>query len=513
MTAGVLVIGLDGAESTVLEKWADQGYLPNIAKLSKEGSVRKLTTPETTLPGAIWPEITSGRSGSKTNHFCTVNQIPLGETRYRPVQPKDLDINIDYWNIASKYGKRVAAIDQVQCALNRDINGIQISEWGCHDRNFSTHSEPPELLDELNLRYGSHPVDSCDTYDKSFEGYTLLLEDLIEGTKRKTSMLLDLLNRERWDLFTCSYSESHCAGHQMWHLHDETHLDHPRDAPEHLKHALRSVYSAIDEGIGKIIRANDVNATTLVFASHGMGPFIGGYQMIPEILSRLGMSSDGGKASSSMIRSMQNKIKHHIPYRWVPFLEHHLPNVPILRGLQERFGGLVFPLDSHRTRASFVPNNRVGGIRLNIKGREPNGCLCGEEEISIVINELKSELLALRHIESGEPLVDKVSTSEELFGKDRHPGIPDLMVQFNNRVGCLESCESERIGKVRIPAQNIRMSRSGDHTPEARLWILGGKDPAGMEMPEANVLDIAPEILKLLDIPVSPEIDGESLTN
>lgn len=511
MSATVLVIGIDAAESTLIEKWSTEGRMPTFAQLRVQGSVRRLLTPENTLPGAIWPELTSGQSGGRTGRFCTVNQVRPGEARYRPIVEADLDPDRDYWSIASAAGRRVAALDQVHCGTNPKLNGIQLSEWGCHDRNFRTASHPPELLDEINSRYGPYPIRSCDSYPKTYQGYIRLLSDLVDGVHRKTAMLVDLLEREEWDLFTCSFSESHCAGHQLWHLHDTRHHDYDDAAPQQLKNALRTAYSAIDEGVGRLIHANRKSGTNLVFASHGMGPFVGGFQMLPELLARLGMSSDRGTAASSFVRNLQNRMKKQVPVKLVPFLETQVARSKLLRRIQGRFGGMIFPLDSPHTRAAFVPNNRVGGIRLNIKGREPNGCLEPGEGVEGVVGELRRELLELRQVGTGQPIVHRVMTAQEVFGKDHHPGIPDIMVIFRRDLGPLEACESKRVGEVRIPAHNVRMTRTGDHTPESRLWVTGPGEPAGARLPDGDVLDIAPTVLNLLDVSIPPQMDGTPL--
>lgn len=62
MSAQVLVIGLDAAEATLVERWAAEGILPTFARLIREGAVSSLHNSLETLPGAIWPELMTGRS-------------------------------------------------------------------------------------------------------------------------------------------------------------------------------------------------------------------------------------------------------------------------------------------------------------------------------------------------------------------------------------------------------------------------------------------------------------------
>ena len=60
-----------------------------------------------------------------------------------------------------------------------------------------------------------------------------------------------------------------------------------------------------------------------------------------------------------------------------------------------------------------------------------------------------------------------------------HPDLPDLLVEFRTDLGRIDACYSERVGLVEIPARNARVPRSGEHTPESRLWLMGPDIPRG----------------------------------
>lgn len=91
MPARVLAIGLDAAEATLLERWSGEGRLGTIAALAALGSTWRLDNPLETLPGAIWPEITTGRSAGHLGQFFHPDQLHTGEGRLRPVTPDDVN--------------------------------------------------------------------------------------------------------------------------------------------------------------------------------------------------------------------------------------------------------------------------------------------------------------------------------------------------------------------------------------------------------------------------------------
>jgi hypothetical protein len=262
--------------------------------------------------------------------------------------------------------------------------------------------------------------------------------------------------------------------------------------------------------MGRLIEAAGPEATVVVVASHGMGPLVGGPHLIPELLVRLGLGSDAGRATQSRLRAVENWMKDRIPTHRVPLFE-RLGRVPLLRAIQEPIGGLVFPLESRQTRAAFIPNNRIGAIRLNLKGREPYGSIAPGAEAEALVAELRGELLALEQPETGERIVASVATGEEAFGPAAHPDLPDLLVRFRRDLGPLDACRSSRVGLVRLPARNARSPRSGDHSGESRLWITGRGIPAGQRLPDAHVLDLAPTVLARLGVPLPDDLDGRPL--
>ncbi len=510
MSARLVLIGLDAAEGTLIDRYAADGSLPCFARLTREGASFRLSNSLETLPGAIWPEICTGISGGKLGQFYHPAQLHHGESRIRPIREDDVDPNKYFWTQASRAGCRVAVLDVPQTVEAPSLNGVHLREWGLHDRNFRISSTPRGLLEDLRTRYGDHPVQdrACDSLAES-EGFEQLLNGLLDGSRRKTEVLLDVLNREKWDLFACAYGETHCAGHQLWHLSDENHPRYDPNAPLKLRRALKTVYQRIDTGISRLIEAAGPGAIILVLTSHGMGPYIGGPQLLPEVLARLGMASKPDNQLRAILRHAHN-VARYLPWGAKKGLKRFL-DVRLVRRAQASIGALLDPFDSPHTRAGAIKNNRCGAIRLNLRGREPYGRVEPGIEASSLIAELSAELTSLRDPDRGERIVKRVVIADEAFGPNRHPNTPDIMVVFRTDLSRLEACWSPRIGIVRVPINSPGYPRTGDHTTESRLWLVGpGIRSSGCHL-TANVLDVAPTILDALDVPASSLSDGTSL--
>ncbi|HEY7944342.1 MAG: hypothetical protein ACHP7M_06360 [Burkholderiales bacterium] len=509
MTARILAIGFDACEATLVRRWAAEGRLPNFAALQRASRTFQLDNPMETLPGAIWPEIHTGRSSGKMGHFYIPNQLHSGEAVLRATRPGAIDPGFYYWTQASRAGRRVAVIDPVQAVAARGINGIQLFEWGLHDRTFDVTSEPPQLLREIRAAHGDHPIRSCDIHGETTAGYRRLLQGLLHGARTKTRFVPELIAREAWDLFSVTYSESHCAGHQFWHFMDPRHPWHDPDASREFQDALLSVYAALDDALPALLAAAGRDARVFAIFSHGIDLYYDGPQLLPEVLVRLGVAAGSLGAAGRLLRRAKTKVTH-LP-RPVKAVIKRLARTRAMTAPAAAAGCLVDPFASPHTRAASVSNNRCGGIRLNLRGREPFGSVEPGPEAEALLQMLRRELMALRDPVSGEPIIRRVQSASEAFGPDHHFDLPDLICVFRTDLGLLEHCESPVVGQVYAPVYHPHAPRSGDHTANSQLWVSGPGIPATAKVRYGNVLDIAPTILDALGVALPDWLDGQPL--
>ena len=173
------------------------------------------------------------------------------------------------------------------------LNGIEVAEWGCHDRHFGFHTWPSALAAKIDSAFGLHRVLGMDAYSirewapddyahreaalRTPEEDATLLNGLLHGVKAKRKLNADLLADGDWDLFLTVFGESHAVGHQQWHLHDPA---HPRFHPDSVRMVggdpIVQIYSALDAALGETLSLVSRDATVLVLLSHGMGPHYDG---------------------------------------------------------------------------------------------------------------------------------------------------------------------------------------------------------------------------------------------
>jgi predicted AlkP superfamily phosphohydrolase/phosphomutase len=511
VSAKVLILGFDALEVTLVDRWIAEGHLPTFAGLSAHATTCPLGSNVEYLSDTFWPELTTGRAATAAGWYWQPEQVHVGEERLRANTPDDFDTT-GFWVHASAAGRSVAVLDVVYAApAPPGLHGVLLRDWGTHSAGFGRGSDPPAYLDEIIRRYGEYPLPhgwaedegrawGCDIHDGSRASLEELPRKLAEAVELKTRVILGELEREDWDLFFAVLHEGHCAGHQLWHFLDESSPWYEPDAPAALKNGVRDVYSGLDESLARILDRVDDDTAVLVLLSRGMTSYVGGWQLLPEILVRLGYSSAGHMAES---------VRSRLPAPARKAIK------AVVRGrLRDRIksaaGTPAQPLEHPRTKAARVRCGRTGGIRLNVKGRDPVGSVEPGTEYDAICADLSRELKALRDADTGEAVVLDVVRSDTLFSGAYHPNLPDLIVKFREH-GEITSVTSPRVGTVTEPARDRLFPRSGEHTPNARLWATGRGIPSGATIEGAHVLDVGPTVLGLLGVPAPPALDGKAL--
>ena len=511
MTARLMFVGFDSASATLIERWADAGVLPNFQFLREQGAVYRLSTPLETLPGAIWPDIPQGRPARIHGQFYHPGQAFPDEGVIRPLRDEDLHPDNYLWADCHAAGLRCAVIDVPFQPFLANFNGIQVREWSVHDVLLGTEATPEGLLEELEGRFGPVPYQemTCDAVVAG-RGRDELLTVLMERAGRKSDMLVHLLEREAWDLFYCVYGETHCAGHQFWPAPERGRVRNIGSiAPDsHEWEALRQVYRKTDEGLGRLIDAAGGDAMIVAVASHGIGPYRGGPQLLPEVMRRLGLSDGADTMTKRMFRNVIRSIgKLPVPVKQVI---HRAQRWRGLRQFETFVGMKEQKLMSPACRAMALPNNRCGAIRFNISGREAQGVVAPDEADALAAF-IETELMALTDPKTGRPIIRRVDRADDLFGPQRSPLIPDLIVVFRTDLGAIEVCRSPSVGTVRQSLRRPGYWRFGDHMPESRAWIMAPGYPKGAPAGRGEVLDLAPTVLSLLGVPIPADMTGVPL--
>lgn len=484
--ARVLVVGFDAADRDVVLGLARDGRLPAVRSLLDRGLHAETENPVGLFVGSVWPSFYTGVSPDRHGRYC-FGQIRPGTYEIHRVNPADVQ-HEPFWSALARAGRRTAVIDVPHTRPTGGLDGIHLVDWGRHDRNIGFCTWPDGLAAEVVERFGEHPVGRCDDYGRR-AAFGELGDGLVEGIGRKAELAEFYLGQGDWDLFMVVFSESHCAGHQCWFLHDP---DHPRHDPARAAgDPLVDVYEALDRALARLLEAVGDDTLVLLLLSHGMGPHYDATFMLGEMLGRIEDAGPGRRRGLVTRERARRAMRHAV------------------RGARRRLG---LPQDAFTyfvdgSRAFFpVPNNDVyGAVRVNVAAREPAGRV-RPGQLDDVCGMLADELAEWVNLGTGEPLVQRVLRTADHYAGPATASMPDLLVEWDRRAP-ISAISHPRLGEIE---KEYRGVRSGDHQPGGLLLARGPGVGAAGAHPPVRVVDVAPTICAALDVELD-DSDGDAV--
>jgi predicted AlkP superfamily phosphohydrolase/phosphomutase len=495
-------------EWSLVTRWADEGKLPAFRRLIEQGTRAELATTAAQLPDTVWACLYTGVNPAKFEKYFYV-QYDQRTQGLRHVLDDEIS-RPPFWEYLSWGGVRVGVVDAPKFKLSRSLNGFQLTNWGAHAAKTARASSPLALLNEVNSRFGRHPVGDCDAVDAKPRALAELRRNVIEGVRLHGRLFRSLMSEQQWDVFFAGFSGPHCIGHHFWHGVDPSHPKHHEAAEHGLADTIEQVYRAIDHELGEMIEMVGPETRVMVFAAHGMGPIYHASWNLPEILDLLGYGAK--PAIGSTARETREAhvnpwriLKMTIPGAWQYRIKAMLP-----QAMQDELLFLWYSgtRNWEGSRAFAIPNNdMVGAIRLAVKGRDRHGLVEPGEEYHSICQDIGQALLELTDLDGERRVVKHVTYLHEEFEGPFLDQLPDLTVFWNNSFPWSSLC-SPRFGTLHLRGQD---ARTGGHTSHGFVIAVGPGIPAGRELSGHSIYDIAPTVLDVAGVAAPPDLDGHPL--
>lgn len=483
----VLLIGLDGADPLLTERWISQGLLPNLARLATEGTFLRCAS---TVPPATFPAWTTCVTGVNPGRHGIVDftEMHPGKYEVRFVNASRRE-RPALWEILSNQDKRVCVLGVPGAYPPDRVNGIMVSGFdspvaGPIDRSFVY---PESAYNKVrDWRYGAFQEGHIGPH---WHGKALLA--LLDKIAAKERVACELLHQEPWDFFMAVFGESDTVAHHFWMYHDP---DSPRHKPG-MEDAILRVYQRLDASVGALRDAAG-DAAVMVVSDHGFGGAGSGVVHLNNWLAARGYlsfsSQRGSLAKALALRLAPQAIRGTLFRRFA--------KQAARAESRSRFAGI----DWARTQAFSEELNYFPSVRVNLKGREPDGQVDPAEYNAFC------EALC-EHLESWEP-VAKAWRREQLYDGPCAERAPDIILQLAFENGYSYSCLRSRGGPPlrRLEPREFvggkERGMNGTHRPTG-LWLLS--EPVASR--HASLEDVAPTVLALLGA-AGPEMEGTSLT-
>lgn len=509
----ILFLGFCAGERELILKWAESGDMPTVRSLLRRG----LSGPTRGLPGffigGTWESIATGVTPAK-HGIHSWEQLVLGTYKQVRWLTHDNYKVRPFWEFLSQAGRRVAVCDVPLSAYSTDLNGIQLIEWGAHDAQYGFMTSPPSLAKDIVARFGAHPHrGNCDA-DRTGDEYAEFRDGLLRGIATKTELTTYLLNQGGWDIFLQVFTESHCVGHQCWHLHDPKHPRHDADFARRHGDPVKQVYCAIDRAMGKILDHLEEDTMVVFLAGHGMGPKYQAQFLLDQILLKLGHSAPAAPELPATPRPvrMRDRLDFLLARGW-----NRLPEASrkALRPWKKRLrawldGPPVRPrpvIDPATSLCFPVENNFAhGGIRFNLVGREPQGTVRRGAEYDELFRRLRDDLMEIVNLDTGKPITQRVIRTADMYQGPYLDYLPDVVVEWANH-GPVFRIGSPKIGELRGAYQYCR---TGEHKPGGLFIAAGPSIPQGTLNRSVSIMDFAPTLSTVLDVDL-PDTDGRPI--
>ncbi len=453
----VVVIGLDCAEpSLVFERF--RGQLPNLERLMVRGMAGRLRSCDPPITVPAWSVMMSSKDPGTLGIYGFRNRADYSydklsfATGNAVREPR-------VWDYLSEAGKQVIILGVPGTYPPRPVNGVLV---GC----FLTpgidkpYTYPIEVKDEIARLVHPYMVDvpNFRTHDKA-----RLREDIYRMTEKRFTLARHFLRSRPWDFFMMVEMGTDRVHHAFWKFSDPGHPQYEPGNP--WESVIPEYYRYVDEQIGLLLQEVPEDATVLVVSDHGA------------------KAMDGGICINEWLVQQGYLVLNEYPSQPAKFNE--------------------LAVDWSRTRA-WSEGGYYARVFLNVKGREPQGVIAPSEYESFR-ERLAREIEAIPD-ERGQPLGTRVLKPQDLYHKVNGVA-PDLFAYF----GQLRWRSVGTVGLKTVQTfENDTGPDDANHAEEGIYILAGPGIPAGRRWHDAQIMDVAPTLLKLFGQDVPSDMQGKA---
>lgn len=506
-TSSVLVVGLDGATWSVLDSWLCDGTLPNLARVRASGVSGALESTLPPLTPPAWASFLTGKNPGKHGvfHFTELDGESLDASAGARLVDSTSIRSSTLWDILGHHGRRLVTINVPMSYPPRPVNGAMLT---ClltppDAPVFTYPAELSELLPDyridLDRFIGEKPFardESGERRKRTVEPSIELVEEFRQMEEIRGRTALDLMASEPWDVFTVVFTAPDRMGHYLWPYHFPP---AENSVPEHaeLHDAVRGVYRVIDDAIGRLVERAGPEVHVVVLSDHGMGAAYTKNAHWNTWLYRRGLVAVERRTSS---RPDALLLRLGISRDRIGKAIRRIPSLGASRVVARARALPTAGIDRRRSTAYYVRLfDPLGGIHINATGRERERIRAG----------LRDDLATVTDPETGRPVLSQIVDREEAVEGPYAERLPDLLLLMDPAYG-----SSDRLtGYSSVVTDRATPGDPGGHRMEGILALAGpGIGPGGASIGGARIVDVAPTILHLLDLPIPDDLDGRVLT-
>lgn len=477
MTVKTLFIGMDGATFTVLDDLTrgDEPVMPFLKKILTTGTRAKLRSTPNPLTPPAWVSLMTGRSPGHHGVFDFIRAEERGEDVFFTLyDARDCRVET-IWSIASRQGKRVAALNfPFTAPPPQDLNGFMVPgfvPW----RHLRRNSAPADLYDRLKQIPDFNPRELAWDFEQEKQALDDLSDEARENWVRyhlpreqQWYRIADyLLREEAPELMAVMFDGVDKLQHQAW-----LYVDPAQQKPDVSDYHRRMRVLCLD-----YFRQLDGFIEKLVTAA---GP---GVQVF--------MASDHGfTATWEVVRI--NAFLHE--KGWLAWKD-----VPDTEEGRRREDSMFAHLDWSRTIA-YCRTPSSNGIHIRVASK-PGESGVRPEDYEATRERLIRDLGDLKDPATGERIIAAVHKREDVFPGSAMTDAPDLLLELRDH-GFVSI-------KNKQPVLEPRPEIAGTHHPDGVFLAWGPGIASGATLGRRKIMDVGATLLYSLGLPVPSDFEGK----
>jgi len=474
-----LLIGVDGATFTVLDQLMAQNGMPFLAAFLADGVRAGLRSIVPALTPPAWTSLMTGKRPGNHGVFDFFRMESRNNRHIRFFTSFDVQSET-LWSLASSAGMRVTVLNFPATFPAPQLPGFIVPGW----------------VPWRQLRLACWPSHLFDTLKQNVPGFN----------PRELAMDIGLEERATEG---CSDANEYAPWIELHTRREENWYDIVRaldaEQPSELTAVLFDGVDKLQHLCWRFIRPEDAQPLTEEWELRVRELCLEYFRRLDKIIERLCeavgpdttvvIASDHGFQGSKEVFHLNAWLAEHGYLQWNQEVANQAPDRLLGVGQVARH---TWQMDWSRTTAfAATPTSNGVFIVVDWDGNSPG---IKPAEYESFRARLADELRAVRHPETGAPVVENVFTKDQIFGQPHSEVAPDLTVTL--RDGGLISI----LPSTRIVSQ--RPAVSGVHAP---IGVFAAKGPGirkNVTIDDLSILDIAPIVLRSLGLGVPSDMEG-----
>ncbi len=249
----VVLLGLDGVPCSLLNRFADEGVMPNVARLRQEGTLCSMTASIPEVSSTSWSTFMTGVNPGRHGIY---GFMELKADGYAWSFPNFNDLRArTVWERAGDRGMRSIVVNIPSTYPARPLRGMLVSGFVALDLEKASY--PREMYNYLKGMGYRLDVDAS----KAADGMEEFKADVMATFRKRKEAIDHLYDSEEWDLFIAAITETDRLHHYLWAALDDP--SNPHNA------FFIDFYRELDDFIGRLYSKVDGDTPFLMISDHG----------------------------------------------------------------------------------------------------------------------------------------------------------------------------------------------------------------------------------------------------